>query len=121
MKKPIYGVVELENGLLIDWLEFRETEEEAIRIVTAQHDPHVVRCEVTYPMKELLDKALWASDLLQGFVNQAVEQLDKLAPSQKIELLHEISNRESTPDLHPTGAEEAGCLAILKHILENED
>jgi hypothetical protein len=42
----IKGIVELENGLIIHWLRFAESEAEAIRIVIAQH-VHVNRCWVT--------------------------------------------------------------------------
>jgi len=40
---PITGKVELENGLILKWLRFTDTEAEAIRLVTAQH-VHVKRC-----------------------------------------------------------------------------
>ena len=40
---PFYGKVELENGLILKWLRFASSEDEAIRIVTAQH-VHVRRC-----------------------------------------------------------------------------
>lgn len=43
--QPIHGQVELNNGLVITWLRFAESETEAIRIVTAQH-VHVKRCWV---------------------------------------------------------------------------
>lgn len=42
---PIYGQVELNNGIIIKWLRFAKSEDEAIRIVTAQH-VHVKRCWV---------------------------------------------------------------------------
>ena len=42
-KKPFYGSIELENGLTIPWLQFAVSEDEAIRVVAAQH-VHVVRC-----------------------------------------------------------------------------
>ena len=43
--KPVYGKVELENGLVLAWLRFVVSEEEAVRIVIAQH-VHVARCWV---------------------------------------------------------------------------
>lgn len=43
--KPVYGFVELENGQIIEWLRFAESEEKAIEIVKAQH-VHVKRCWV---------------------------------------------------------------------------
>jgi len=42
-RMPHYGQVELENGLVIAWLRFAESPEEAMRIVTAQC-VHVKRC-----------------------------------------------------------------------------
>lgn len=44
--KPIYGVVELENGLVLNWLRFAPSNEEAIRLVKAAYI-YVVRCEIT--------------------------------------------------------------------------
>lgn len=41
--KAVYGKVELENGLILDWLRFSPSEEEAIRVVRAQH-VHVKDC-----------------------------------------------------------------------------
>lgn len=47
---PIYGVVELKNGLCIKWMRFVEdnpnAQSEAVRIVIAQHC-HVDNCYVT--------------------------------------------------------------------------
>lgn len=43
--KPIYGYVELNNGIVIRWLRFAVSPEEAIRVVIAQH-VHVARCWV---------------------------------------------------------------------------
>jgi len=42
-RKAFYGQVELHNGLVLRWLQWAESEEEAIRIVTAQC-VHVTRC-----------------------------------------------------------------------------
>jgi hypothetical protein len=36
-QEPIRGKIKLENGTILDWSQFAETEEEAIRIVTAQY------------------------------------------------------------------------------------
>lgn len=41
--KAFFGTVELENGLVIRWLRFASSADEAVRIVAAQHT-NVVRC-----------------------------------------------------------------------------
>jgi hypothetical protein len=41
---PVYGIVELKNGLVIKWLRFADSKAEAVRIVTAQHAPAVADC-----------------------------------------------------------------------------
>ncbi len=68
-------------------------------------------------MKDFLNNALHASDLLQGFVDIAIEQLENLSTEQRAELLHQVCVR----GLDVQGPEEAGGLAILKHLLENEE
>ena len=46
-KTAVYGIVELNNGLILEWLRFVEAglgaKAEAVRIVTAQH-VHVAKC-----------------------------------------------------------------------------
>lgn len=51
MSLPIYGKVELKNGLIISWLRFADSEEAAVRMVTAQH-VHVERCWIV-PKEEI--------------------------------------------------------------------
>jgi len=44
-RKPVYGFVELENGIVMRWLRFATSDAEAVRVVVAQHVT-VSRCWV---------------------------------------------------------------------------
>lgn len=41
---PVYGIVELKNGLVLLWLRFADSKDEAVRIVTGEHGIAVADC-----------------------------------------------------------------------------
>ena len=42
---PVHGFIEFNNGIIIAWLRFATSEEEAVRVATAQNG-NVARCWV---------------------------------------------------------------------------
>lgn len=44
VNRAIFGKVELKNGVIIKWMRFAADEDEAMRLVTAEHAYHVTRC-----------------------------------------------------------------------------
>lgn len=63
---------------------------------------------------KFLNEALYASDLMQSYVEKAAGEIDKLAADERLQLLGELAAYK------PINAEEAGAVAIMKHILEDK-
>jgi hypothetical protein len=66
-------------------------------------------------MKDWLENALCASDLMQGYVNLVVERLEDLSNEQRKEVEHLVRTTV------PTSPETAAALAVFTFILDSWD
>ena len=62
-----------------------------------------------------VQNAIEAADLMQGYVDICTDKLESLTDEQRAEVGKLVAKRMSS-----TGAEEAGAIAILNHLLNVE-